>query len=206
MSLGKRRSKRLDYLLYALLVGIALLAPLVSYAGISLIYPSSQLTSGVNANPPITWATGADYTIASNLGFASGYTSKDNTASFVLTISGLSGGSVTVDKLLNLTAVASVTSFKIKIATSLSVGLSPVPDVLKLRIWNASATAPISDASPSVFAVVDLKAAAGTESAAVTQTAPTTYRVQLVYAWNTAGVDASGSSTVEIQPSSIATA
>lgn len=202
---GNPKSKKLDYLLYVLLVGVALLAPLVSYAGISLIYPSSQLTADVNVSPPITWATGADYTLASNLGFVSGYVSHDNTASFVLTISGLSGGSVTVDQLLDLTAGASVTSFKIKIATALSGSLSPVPDVLKLRIWNASTTAPTSDTDPSVLAVVDLKAAAGTESVAITQTAATTYRVQLVYAWNTARVDASGSSTVEIQPSSIVT-
>lgn len=202
---GKQKSKRLDYLLYVLLLGIALLAPLISYAGVSLIYPGSQFTSDVSVNPPIKWSTGNDYTSALNLGFASGYASHDNTASFVLTISGLSGGSVTVDKLMNLTAVASVTSFKIKIETALSGTLSPAPDTLKLRIWTGT-TAPTSDGDASVKAVVDLKAAVNTESSAITQAATTTYFVQLVYAWNTARVDASGTSTVEIQPSSIATA
>jgi len=201
---GKEKSKRLDYLLYLLLIGIALLAPLISYAGVSLIYPGSLFTSGVSTSPPITWATGNDYNLAVNLGFASGYTSHDNKASFVLTISGLSGGSITIDKILNLTASASVTSFKIKISTALSGTLSPTPDSLKLRIWTG-ATAPTSDGDASVKAVVDLKAAVNTESVAVTQAATTTYFVQLVYAWNTARVDASGSSTVEIQPSSIAT-
>jgi len=205
MGQGKRRSKRLDYLLYLLLIGVALLAPLVSYAGISLIYPGSQFTSSVVTTPPIRWSTGDDYTKALNLGLASGYTSHDNTASFVLTIKGLSGGSVTVDKLLNLTADATVTAFTIKIQTALSVGLSPVPDDLKLRIWTG-ATAPTQDTDASVKAVVNLKAAAGTESAAITQAAAATYFVQLVYGWNTARVDASGSSTVEIQPSSIVTA
>ncbi len=201
--LEKRVPKRLDYLLYVLLVGIALLTPLVSYAGISLIYPSSEFTADV-ATPPITWDTGDDYTLASNLGFASGYTSHDNTASFALTISGLSGGSVTVDKLLDLTADAPVTSFKIKIETALSGTLSPEPDTLKLRIWTG-ATAPTSDVDASVEAVVDLLAAVDTESAAITQAATTTYFVQLVYGWNSARVDASGSSTVEIAPSSIVT-
>jgi hypothetical protein len=201
---GKQKSKRLDYLLYLLLIGIALLAPLISYAGVSLIYPGSLFTSGVSTSPPITWATGNDYALAVNLGFASGYASHDNKASFVLTISGLSGGSITIDKLLNLTASASVMSFKIKISTALSGTLSPTPDSLKLRIWTG-ATAPTSDGDASVKAVVDFKAAVNTESVAVTQAATTTYFVQLVYAWNTARVDASGSSTVEIQPSSIVT-
>jgi len=205
MDLGKLALKKIDYLLYVLLVGVALLAPLVSYAGISLIYPGSRFTSDVSTSPPIRWSTGDDYALASDLGFASGYTSKDNTASFVLTISGVSGGSVTVDKLLELTAVGYVTSFKIKIATALSGTLLPVPDTLKLRIW-AGATAPTEDTDTSVEAVVDLKGDAGDESVAITQAATTTYFVQLVYAWDTARVNASGSSTVEIQPSSIVTA
>lgn len=67
------------------------------------------------------------------------------------------------------------------------------------------ATAPTSDVDASVEAVVDLLAAVDTESAAITQAATTTYFVQLVYGWNSARVDASGSSTVEIAPSSIVT-
>lgn len=50
---GKRRLSK-DYVFYGLLIFISALAPLVSYAGVSLIYPGSTLTGGINTSPPIT--------------------------------------------------------------------------------------------------------------------------------------------------------
>lgn len=192
------KDKKTEYILYAILVAISLISPLVSYAGVSLIYPSSTLTASVNTNPPITWAQGQDYSLAQSNGFAGSLSTSNNAASFTLTVSGLSGGTVTVDKLLNLTATSGVSTFKVKISSSITGTLSPAPTTLKLRFWTGS-TAPTNDGDPGVAAVLDLMAALNTETSAIT--GGQTLYVQLVctYASGT-----TGSSNVSIQPSSIA--
>ncbi len=90
-----------EHILYILLIGISIGAPLISYAGVSLIYPDSTISADVNTNTPISWEQGDDYTLANTLGFAGSYAGTNNDASFTLTFSGLSGGTVTVDKLFN---------------------------------------------------------------------------------------------------------
>ena len=50
-----------EAILYILLIGIALLVPTISFAGVSLIYPDSTFTTDVNTSPPITWDQGDDY-------------------------------------------------------------------------------------------------------------------------------------------------
>ncbi len=80
-----------EAILYALLIGIALLVPTISFAGVSLIYPDSTFTADVNTNPPITWDQGNDYALAQSLNFAGSFATSANDAAFTLTVSGLPG-------------------------------------------------------------------------------------------------------------------
>lgn len=187
-----------ERILYVLLVAISLLAPVVSYAGVSLIYPDSTLTSDVNTSPPLTWAQGLDYSAAQSNGFAGSLAAIDNNAGVNLTVSGLSGGTVTIDSLLNLTAGSAVTTYKLKISSALAGTLSPAPTSLKIRLWT-DGTAPTNDGDAQVQAVLDLTAVVDTETA-TTIAGNTTVFVQLIceYASST-----SGSSSVAVQPSSI---
>ena len=184
-----------DALLYTIVVLISFLAPLVSYAGVSLIYTSSTITGNVNASPPITWTQGADYTQAQGAGFAGSFGTSDNAASFTITVSGLSGGSVTIDKLVNVVATSVVSTFKVEISTAKSGTLDPT--TFKLRFWTG-ATAPTGDGSAGVLGVLDLEAALGTATAAMA--GAQTIFVQLVYVLPSA---ASGTVSVSIQPSNI---
>lgn len=183
---------------YGLLIIISLLAPLASYASISLIYPNSMIASSVNASPPITWVQGHDYSKALSYGFAGSLATSNNAGSFAVTISGLSGGTVTIDDLLNCTATSSVSTYKIQIASALSGTLSPAPTTLKLRFWTG-ATAPTADGSSGVVAVLDLTATLNTETSTTISGSQTVY-VQVVATYASA---ATGSSSVSIQPSSI---
>lgn len=179
-----------------LLVAIAVVGPMVAYAGVSVIYPAGQQTVNVDTAPPITWSAGADHTQANGLGFVGAFTRTDNNAAITLTLSGLSGGTITIDKLGNVDREASVTSWKMSISTALS-GTLTAPTTLKLRFWTG-VTAPTADNSAGVCAVLDLTAALNTETSA----ACTGSQVfaQLVY---TLPASASGSSTVSIRPTSI---
>ena len=187
-------------LIYITLVCISISAPLVSYAGVSLIYPSSTITSSVNSSPPITWTQGTDYPSASALGFAGSFAQTNNAASFTLTVSGLSGGTVTIDKLVNVVATSGVATYKIQITTALAGTLSPAPTTLKLRFWTGE-TAPTADGSAGVITVLDLKSALNTETAATIAGNQSVF-VQLVYQLASS---TTGSSTVSIAPSSITT-
>ena len=198
MQKGSNRKKwaRSELALYVLLILISLTFPLLSYAGVSLIYPPSTITADVNQNPPITWAQGNDYTLASNSGFAGSFTTANNAASFTLTVSGLSGGNVTIDRLLNVTATSRVTSFTVKISTALSGSLTP--NILKLRFWTGG-TAPTSDSDSGVAGVLDLTATAGTATASMN--GGTTYKVQLIFALPSSVT--TQTATVSIQPDQI---
>jgi len=191
--------KKREALLYALLIGIALLAPTISFAGVSLIYPDSTFTANVNTSPPITWDQGNDYALAASLSFAASFANTDNDAAFILTVSGLSGGTVTIDQLLNVTAASSVSTYKLKISSALAGDLSPAPTTLKLRFWTG-ATAPTVDGD--ALAVLDLTDPFNTETAD-TITGDQVVYVQLIADY---GASTSGSSSVSIQPSSIALA
>lgn len=189
---GKMKSAFLG----TLLVGLAIVGPMVAYAGVSVIYPSGQQTINVDTSPPITWVAGADHTVANALGFVGAFTRTDNNAAITLTISGLSGGTVTIDKIGNVTRESSVASYKMQVATALT-GTLTAPTTLKLRFWTG-ATAPTADGSSGVCAVLDLTAAVNTESSAACSAAGVD--AQLVYALP---ATSSGSSTVSLRPSSI---
>lgn len=186
-----------ELILIALLATISVLAPMVSYAGVSLIYPSSQITNNVNTNPPIRWAQGQDYSSAQSNGFAGSFTATNNAASFTLTVSGLSGGTVTIDKLVNCTAGSGVSTFRIQISSALSGTLSPAPTTLKVRLWTG-ATAPTNDGDAQVAGVLDLTASQGTQTAVISGNQ--VLFVQIICAL---GSSTTGSSSVSIQPSSI---
>ena len=197
----RRNWLKRDNLIYVILIFISITAPLVSYAGVSLIYPNSDITSNVNTSPPITWTQGADYTAASGMGYAGSFTQTNNAASFTLTVSGLSGGTVTIDKLVNLVATSGISTYKVQITSALAGTLSPTPTTLKLRFWTG-ATAPTADGSAGVITILDLKSALNTETAATIAGNQLVY-VQLVYQLASSS---SGSSTVSIAPSSITSA
>jgi hypothetical protein len=188
-----------EAILYILLIGIALLVPTISFAGVSLIYPDSTFTTDVNTSPPITWDQGNDYTLAESLSFAGSFATTDNDAAFTLTVSGLSGGNVTIDKLLNLTAVSSVSTYKMMISSALADTLNPAPLTLKLRFWTGP-TAPTSDLDAQVEAVLDLKAALNTETSDPIAGNQVVY-VQLICEYDSG---TTGTDSVSIQPSSIA--
>lgn len=182
--------------LTGLLVAMAMVGPMVAYAGVSVIWPSSQVTVDVDESPPINFTAGSDHAQAQSLGFAGAFSQGNNGASFTLTLNGLSGGTVTVDNLTFIQREASVSSYKIQVATAIGGGINPT--TLKARLWTGG-TAPTADGDAQVCAVLDLEAAANTESSASCTAAGV--KVQLVYALPAGQTTQSDS--VSIRPSSI---
>lgn len=183
-------------LLGGLLVGIAVVGPMVAYAGVSVIWPSTTATVDVDEAPPITFLVGADHAKLNTIGFAGAFTAGNNAGSFTLTLNGLSGGQITVDNLTHIKRESSITSYKVQVATAIGAGINP--DTLKVRLWTG-ATAPTADGDSQVCAVLDLEAAANTESTA-SCTAVDVF-VQLVYKLPTGQTTQTDS--VSIRPSSI---
>lgn len=183
-------------LLGSLLVGIAVVGPMVAYAGVSVIWPSTTATVDVDEAPPITFLVGTDHAKANTIGFAGAFTAGNNAGSFTLQMNGLSGGQITVDNLTHVKKETSITSYKLQVATAIGGGINP--STLKVRLWTG-ATPPTADGDSQVCAVLDLEAAANTESSA-SCTAVDVF-VQLVYALPTG--QTTQSDTVSIRPSSI---
>ena len=186
-----------NWMLGGILVTVAILGPMVAYAGVSVIYPQST-HSVTTATPPITFASGADYTQANGLGFATNFATVDSAAGFTITLAGLSGGTVTIDKYATITKAVTVTSYNMAIASAMSGGLDSTEiSSLKIRLWTG-ATAPTSDVSLGVCAVLDLEASLGTESLLPCTGASVFMQVEMTLASG-----ASGTSSVAIRPSSI---
>jgi len=182
-----------------LLLAISIVGPVVAYAGISVIYPKATHSVNVNTSPQITFAQGSDYSTANTLGFASAFTLTDNSAAFTMTLSSLSGGSITIDKYVHLVATSAISTFKVQVATAASGTLDATElEVLKVRLWTGG-TAPTADGSSGVCAVLDLESAVDTESAATCNGNQTVY-VQVVFQLATGSA---GTSTVAVRPSSI---
>ncbi|MGQ0536898.1 MAG: hypothetical protein ACT4PT_12610 [Methanobacteriota archaeon] len=187
-----------DLALGALLLALAVLGPMVGYAGVNVVWPASTITADVDENPPIDFLVGADHTTAQNLGFAGAFTATNNAASFTLTVNGLSGGNVTVDNITYVNKESAITSYKIQIATALGAGINPTS--FKVRLYTGSA--PTSDGSAGVCAVLDLEAAANTESSAACTA--TNVAIQVVY--ELPAGQTTQSDSVSIRPSSIVVA
>jgi hypothetical protein len=169
---------------------------MVAYAGVSVIWPSTTATVDVDEAPPINFTAGSDHAQAQTIGFAGAFTQGNNGGSFTLTLNGLSGGTVTIDNLTYIQHEATVSSYKVQVATAIGGGINPT--TLKVRLWTGG-TAPTADGDASVCAVLDLEAAANTESS--TSCTATGVKVQLVYQLPTGQTTQADS--VSLRPSSI---
>ena len=138
-----------NWMLGGILAIVAILGPMVAYAGVTVIYPTSTQTAAVDTTPLITFQAGDDHALASTLGFAGAFTQNDNAASFTLTINSLSGGSVTIDNYAEGVADASVGVWGIEVVDALT-GTLTNPTSLRIRLWDPAGAAPTSDVSASV--------------------------------------------------------
>lgn len=181
--------------LVALLLGVAVLGPMVAFAGVQVIWPDSIHTVNVLEQSPLTFAQGADYAAAETQGYAANFTTYSAATSFSVTINGVAGGQLIIDDYVNITKGAATASYKVSIGSALSGSLSN-PAALKIRLWTG-ATAPTADADAQVCSVLDLEANATTESTGAC-TADT--KVQIIF---DLPQGASGTSTVSIRPSSV---
>ena len=191
-----------NFTLGALLMAIAVLGPLVAYAGITVVYPKSNLSVAISTTPPIVFDQGADYNMSTNLTLASGWIGFNNNASFNITFNGLSGANVTVDRMVHVNATAFVDTWKLQVGTAyVASGLeSNEINILKIRAWEGG-TAPTADNDAAVCAYLDLEAAVDTES---TQPGGNTCDDDVNLQFIIDLVDgANGSGTVSIRPSSI---
>lgn len=159
-----RRRLRTETGLTAILMAAALVGPTVAYASVDVVWPASTKTIDVNQDPPITFDTGTDYELASRNNFTGDFEGHNNNASYTVTISGLSGGRVTIDKLINLTVLDTVGSFNVEISDALS-GTFDLANIteLRMRIWNGT-TAPDNDSSDGVRCVLDLTQPTGNDT------------------------------------------
>ncbi len=181
------------HLLGVLLIAIAITGPLVAFAGISVIWPGSITTIDVDETPPITFDWGDDYGDALGLGFATALTGTNNNGSFTITILGLSGGTVTIDRFLNVSKDAAISEFKVE-TTAAPSGISPT--TLKLRFWTGG-TPPTADNDAQVCAVLNLT---GVEESSGACSA-TSMKAQLIYTLPDGQTTESDTATV--RPSSI---
>lgn len=191
-----KQSKKLK--IAGLITGILALSavgPTIAYAGIDVVYPASTKTADVDETPPITFSAGTDHSTAESVGFSGSFISEENSGAYSLTLYGLSDGKITIDDLVNVTIDSSVASHKLNVDTALGSGITP--DVLKLRLWTGS-TAPTADGDAQVCAILDLTAAAGTES---TNACTASTKMQIVY--DLPSGQTTESDTVKIAPSSI---
>lgn len=150
--------------LTAILVAIVLMGPAVAYAGVNVVYPASTKTLNVNQDPPIRFDRGDDYAVAQANNFTAGWAGSNNNASYTINVSGLSGGNLTIDKLVGLTIQDTVPSFNVSISAALSGSFDPANvTYFVMRIWNGT-TAPTTNASLGVRCVLNLKAAVDTHT------------------------------------------
>lgn len=182
-----------NWMLGGILAIVAILGPMVAYAGVSVIYPTSSQTSEVDTTPLLTFQAGDDHALAQTLGFAGAFTQTNNAASFTLTLNSLSGGSVTIDNYAEGVAAANVGVWSLEVVDALT-GTLTNPTMIMIRMWDPAGVAPTADNSASVCAYLDLEAAAGTDA---TGTCADDVNIQVIY---TLPVTSSGSSVVTLRP------
>jgi hypothetical protein len=182
-----------------LVVFIALFGPLLAYAGVQLLYSESDHIVTVGGIFPVLFEPGADYPVAEKGGFATNFTSRDQGASFSVTLKGISGGNISVDSYAIARKNLGTQSYKIQLGHALtgSLSLDKVEEI-KLRLWNGN-TVPLTDESPGVCAAFDLSTAQVNEESATACTAEVTH-LQVILRLRPG---ASGTSNLSIRPSSI---
>lgn len=154
--------------LTVLLVALSLVGPAVAYAGVQVVWPASTDTLNVNEDPPITFDTGDDFPSAKSNNFTGDWVGHNNNASYTVTLSGLSGGNLTVDKWLNVTVNSAIQDFKLNITEGIgedTLGKSSI-EYATIRLWNATNgdPAPANNGSLTSQCELSLQASVGTAS------------------------------------------
>lgn len=158
--------------LTVLLVAMSLVGPAVAYAGVDVIWPESTNTVNINQDPPIQFdANSTDFRTAQANNFTGSWTGSNNNASYTVTVSGLSGGNVTIDKWLNVSYKEAVDSYDINITDDTLAAVGPTTltssevNFIGYRVWDASGSAPTTNTSASVLCWVNLENASDTGTA-----------------------------------------
>jgi len=188
---------------YILLISITLIVPILSSNyDPQLLDDNNQdrisrptITLTIDMTPFILWSHGQDYPAAQNNRVVA--TLAKNSSTIITTLYGLSGGTIIVDKLLQCTVDSELSTFQMKIRNALSGTLSPAPSTLKLRFWTGE-SAPTTDDSAGVEAVLDLTGNQDTETLPISGNQ--TLYLQLVCTMQS---NTSGNSTVKIHPNTI---
>lgn len=154
--------------LTVLLVALSLVGPAVAYAGVQVVWPESTDTLNVNEDPPITFDTGADFSSAQSNNFTGDWVGHNNNASYTVTLSGLSGGNVTIDKWINVSVNPAIQDFELNITEAIgedTLGKSSI-EYATVRLWNSSNgdAAPTANGSLTSQCELSLQAPVGTSS------------------------------------------
>lgn len=154
--------------LTVLLVALSLVGPAVAYAGVQVVWPASTDTLNVNEDPPITFDKGDDFSSAKSNNFTGDWVGHNNNASYTVTLSGLSGGNLTVDRWLNVTVNPAIQDFELNITEAIgedTLGSSSI-NYATIRLWNATNgdPAPTTNASLTSQCELSLTAGVGTSS------------------------------------------
>lgn len=121
-----------QFALSILLALIAVVGPLVAYAGVNVIWPESTHTASINTNPPVIFLQGPDYQKAVDAGWIveSPFEGHNNNASFEVTIRGLSGGTVVIDQYAKADQTDPVwwkNRYQLELSTEYTGGIVPPP-------------------------------------------------------------------------------
>lgn len=105
----------------------------------------------LDGGPDLTFSQGPDWARAAELGFAAGFRTRDGGRAFDLTLSGLAGGTVTVDRLVRIDAGDDVDGYRWLVEDPATLGGAE----LVARLWTG-ASPPSADGDASVCSVADL--------------------------------------------------
>jgi hypothetical protein len=142
--------------LTVLLVAVAILAPLLAYAGINVILPVSTHHVETGGTPPVTFAMGADYHAAAAQGLLLDFARRDDGASFSVIVRLGAGQTLTIDRYAEAHRGPATTSYRLELSQVLAGSLQPEEFAyFKLRLWSGG-TPPTSDTSGNVCGVLDL--------------------------------------------------
>lgn len=189
--------------LTVVLMVMALVGPAVAYAGVDVVWPPSEKVVEVNQDPPIKFRKGDDYDLAASNNFAGNWSGSNANASYGVTVSGLSGGRLVVDRLVNVTVLSNVQDFNVEISDPLTGSFDPANVTeLKIRLWNGT-SAPTSDTDGNVRCWLDLTLGTGNSTAGNSQGRcenPSQSHLQMQVVFELASDQSTESSQVQIRP------